>query len=214
MSNQLALAAVTRVLQGVVQHAVGDVVPGAGVVTRRPERAADPGQENASVNVLLMQVAPNTAWRNEDLPARTAAGVLRARPRLALDLFYLLTFHGDDATLVPQRMLGAVLTALNTTPQVSPATIRAALAGGVDGVAGPLTGSDLADQVESITLTLQRLSLEELSKIWSVLLQVPYSLSALYVASVVVLEPDLDVVEALAVGTDGVRVTVRNGGTA
>jgi len=205
MSNQLALAAVTRVLQAVVQEAVGNVVPGATVFTRRPERAGDSGQESASVNVLLLQVAQNMAWRNEDLPTRTGTGLLRARPRLALDLTFLMTFHGDDTTLVPQCMLGAVLTTLNANPRLTRATIQAALAGGT---VGPVSGSDLADQLESITLTLQRPSLEELSKLWSVILQVPYSLSALYIASVVVLDAELDVIAAPPVGQDGVHIAV------
>lgn len=206
MSNNLAIATVTRVLQGIVQQAVGSVVPGAGVLTRRPARIADGDQQGASVNVFLFQATPNEVWRNEDLPTRSADGTLRRRPRLGVDLHFMLSFHGDDAALVPQRMLGAVLTELHREPRLTAPTIRAAIAAA--GRQGPLAGSDLADQMESITLTLQRPTLEELSKIWSVLFQVPYSLSAFYVASAVFLEPDVQPRPAAPVGEGGVVLDV------
>lgn len=207
MSNSLAIATVTRALQGIVQQAVGSVVPGAAVLTRSPTKISDADQQNGSVNLFLFQATANDAWRNEDLPARSADGTLRRRPRLAVDLHFMVSFHGDDTTLMPQRMLGAVLAELHRAPLLNPSAIRDAVAaaGGQD---GPLAGSDLADQVESITFTLQRPNLEELSKIWSVLFQVPYSLSAFYVASVVVLEPDVQPAPVVPVGTGGVIVDV------
>jgi len=207
MSNNLAIATVTRVLQGLVQQAVGSVVPGAGVLTRRPAKIADGEQQGASVNVFLFQATANDTWRNEDLPTRSADGTLRRRPRLGVDLHFMLSFHGDDAALVPQRMLGAVLAELHREPRLTAPAIRAAIAT-AGGRQGPLAGSDLADQVESITLTLQRPTLEELSKIWSVLFQVPYSLSAFYVASAVFLEPDVQPVPVARVGEAGVVVDV------
>lgn len=206
MSNSLAVAATTRVLQAVVAQAAADAVPGATVLTRRPQRAADSGQEGPAANVFLLQVAPNDAFRNQDLPARAADGSLRQQPRLALELLYLISFHGDDLTLVPQRLLGAVLTKLHRDPRLTPAVIRSTLAaGGPDDV---MAGSDLGDQVEAITLAIERYTPEELSKIWSVLLQVPYSLSVLYTASVVMLEPRVDVLEAPAVKPGGVVLAV------
>jgi len=209
MSNGLAIATVTRVLQGIVQQAAGSAVPGVSVLTRRPAKVADGEQQGASVNVFLFQATANDIWRNEDLPTRTADGTLRQRPRLAVDLLYMLSFHGDDAALVPQRMLGAVLVELHREPRLTGPAIRAAIAAA--GPDAPLARSDLADQVESITLTLQRPSLEELSKIWSVLFQVPYALSVFYRASVVVLEADVSPVPVTPVGGDGVAVTVSPG---
>jgi len=210
MSNSLAIATVTRVLQGIVQQAVGSVVPGAAVLTRRPAKISDTEQQSASVNLFLFQATANDAWRNEDLPTRSAGGTLRRRPRLGVDLHFMLSFHGDDAALVPQRMLGAVLAELHREPRLTAPVIRAAIAA-AGGEQGVLAGSDLADQVESITLTLQRPTLEELSKIWSVLFQVPYSLSAFYVASAVFLEPDVRPVPAAPVGEDGVVLGVTVG---
>jgi hypothetical protein len=213
MSNHLAIATVTRVLQGIVQQAAGAAVPGVSVLTRRPEKAADNTQEDASINVFLLQATANEAWRNEDLPTRTADGTLRQRPRLAMDLIYLLSFHGDDAALVPQRMLGAVLAELHREPRVTKPAIRSAIAAATAGSDQALASSDLADQVETITLTMQRPTLEELSRTWAALLHVPYSLSAFYMASVILIEPDVNPVAAVPVGADGVVVMVEQGVT-
>ncbi len=209
MSNSLAVAATTRVLQSLVQEAASRAVPGVSVLTRPPTKAADGAAQGTSIHVFLFQVIPNEVWRNEDLPTRTATGQLRRRPRVAVDLMYLLTFHGDEAALVPQQMLGEVLTALHREPRLTPTVIRAALA--ADGPDGPLAGADLADQVETITLSLQRMSAETLSKLWSVLFQAPYALSVFYQASVVVLDADVATAPATQVAVDGVTVTVRAG---
>jgi hypothetical protein len=60
-------------------------------------------------------------------------------------------------------------------------------------VANPLNsltlgGSDLADAPELVKLTPLPLSLEELSKLWSVFFQIPYNLSVAYQATVVQIE--------------------------
>jgi hypothetical protein len=60
--------------------------------------------------------------------------------------------------------------------------------------------------IERIKLTPLTLSLEDLSKLWSVFFQVPYALSIAYEASVVLIEPSTP----LAVPT----VTDRNIGVA
>jgi hypothetical protein len=211
MSNHLAIAAVTRVLQSIVQEAAGAAVPGASVLTRRPEKATDGTPVDASINLFLLQATANEIWRNEDLPTRTADGTLRQRPRLAVDLMYLMSFQGDETTLVPQRMLGAVVAELHREPRITRPVIQRALAAATAGSDKSLASSDLADQVETITLTMQRPSLEELSRLWSALLAAPYSLSAFYLASVVFVEPDVAPVAATPVGEHGVSVTVGQG---
>jgi hypothetical protein len=105
-------------------------------------------------------------------------------------------------------MLGAVLAELHREPQITKAAIRDAIAAATAGSDQALATSDLADQVETITLTMQRPNLEELSRMWAALLNVPYSLSAFYTASVVFVEPEVTPVAAVPVGADGVVVTV------
>jgi hypothetical protein len=193
MSNYLAIATVTAALREVLQPVVGQAVTGAQVLFNRPDGGS--GTPPApTVNVYLYQVTPNTAFRNADLPTRRADGTLALEPQAALDLHYLFTFHGNDANLEPQLLLGAVTSTLHAQPLISPPAIAKAL---VDFTF--LQGSDLASQVERVKFTPTSLSLEEFSKLWSVFFQIEYSLSAAYQASVVMIQSGDQPVPALPV---------------
>jgi hypothetical protein len=183
MSNYLAIATVTAALQQVLQGPVKHAVNSATVGFSRPDGAAD--QKPPLVNIYLYQVTPNAAYRNADLPTRRPDGTLVQRSQVALDLHYLLTFHGDDSHLEPQRMLGAVASTLQSQPLLSSDSITAA-----EKQYKFLSGSGLDSQVERVKFTPTALSLEEFSKLWSVFFQVEYSLSAAYQASLVLIQSD------------------------
>jgi hypothetical protein len=182
VSNSLAIATVTAALQQLLTPAVVNAVGLAKVGFARPD-ATD--SKTPLVNVFLYQVTPNAAYRNADIPTRRSDGSVSRRPQAALDLHYLFTFHGDDSQLEPQRLLGAVATTLHAQPLLSRQDITKAL-----GQYSFLAASNLADAVEHIRITPTSLSLEEFSKLWSAFFQVEYSLSAVYQASVVLLESD------------------------
>jgi hypothetical protein len=184
MSNFLAIATVTATLGQVLQPPVSAGVPGATVTTLRPD-GAGAGPRPAGVNIYLYQVTSNAAYRNADLPTRTSDGDVVQRPQAALDLHYLFTFQGDETTLEPQRLLGIVASTLQAKPVLSRQDISSTAAG-----TGFLARSDLADQVELVKFTPSPLSLEELSKVWSVFFQTPYNLSVAYQATVVLIESD------------------------
>ena len=194
MSNYLAIATVTAALQNLLTDAIQNVVSGAGVTAGRPEDAEN-GQagetSSAGVNIFLFQVSPNPHWRNADLPTRRADGTMVQRPQTAIDLHYLLTFNGNDAYLEPQRLLGSVVSTLNAQPLLTrtriESTISDALAD-VDTNLHYIGDSDLSEQIEQVRFTPLPLNLEELSKLWSVFFQIPYSLSVAYQASVVLIE--------------------------
>jgi hypothetical protein len=187
VSNFLAIAAVTASLSHVLQGAVGADVPGATVTTVRPD-----GNTAAThppiVNLYLYHVSPNTAMRNADLPMRRTDGSLVQKPVAALDLHYLLTFYGDDAQLQPQRLLGSVVRTLHTRPVLTRDLIQAAITDPT--FASSVGQSDLEQQVERVKITQLPLSLEELSKLWSVFFQTPYALSAGYHAAVVLIDSE------------------------
>ena len=195
MSNFLAVATVTATLSRILTAAVGADVPGANVTMLRPDDSAN-GTSETGVNVYLYQVAPNAAWRNADLPTRRYDGQLVQRPRAALDLQYLLSFRGNEVQLEPQRLLGSVVHILHTRPVLTRQMIRDTVS---DASNTFLANSDLADGLESIKFTPTPLSLEELSKLWSVFFQVPYTLSVAYQASVVFIEPEVTPQETLPV---------------
>jgi hypothetical protein len=188
VSNHLAIATVTGTLRRTLHETVQQDVTSAKATAIRPDTQASAQLPNPGVNVYLYQVTPNPSWRNEDLPTRGARGHVVRRPRVALDLHYLFTFHGDDTKFEPQRVLGSVARALHARPILTRKAIRATIADPL--FSSFLEGSNLDEEVELVKLTPVPFNLEELSKLWSVLFQTTYTLSMSYMASVVLIETD------------------------
>ena len=182
MSNALAIATVTTALAQIVRTAAQSVVNGADVLTGRPDPAATPAHR---IHLFLYQVSPNAVMRNNDLPTRSSDGKVVTRPTVALDLHYLLAFYGSETELEAQRMLGAVARDLHSRPLLTRSMIQGAIA------SQPfLSGSNLADAVEQVKFTPLGVSLEEMSKIWSIFYQIPYALSIAYQGTVVLIESE------------------------
>jgi hypothetical protein len=194
MSNFLAVATVTKTLQRILQSAVvGADVGGGTVAMGRPDSVAN-NTSTTKVNLYLYQVTPNAAWRNADLPTRDSDGQLVQRLQVALDLNYLLTFYGDEAELEPQRCLGSIARVLHAQPVLTRERIRRTIQ-----LTGFLSGSNLDEQVELVKFTPLPLSLDELSKLWSVFFQTPYALSVAYQGTVVLIESEEEPEAALPV---------------
>jgi hypothetical protein len=185
MSNALAIAAVTEALVQTLQGALTGINLGSSphVTNTRPDQ--ETALPTVGVNVFLYQIAPNPYSRNADLPTRNAAGAALQRPQAAIDLYYLLTFYGDDAKLEQQRLLGAVVRALHANPTLPRSMIQS-----VEQNTDFLVGADLDQQGELVRFTPVNFSLDELSKLWSFLLKTDYVLSTAYVASVVLIQTD------------------------
>ena len=189
MSNFLAIATVTATLRGILQDAVvGAGVDGGSVAMGRPDGVGNDTPE-IKANLYLYQVTPNAAWRNSDLPTRRDDGRFVQRPQVALDLHYLLTFYGNEAALEPQRCLGSVASTLHAQPVLTRQRIRRTRDDHL--VDLPFLGqSNLDDQIELVKFTPLPLSLDELSKLWSVFFQTPYALSVAYQGTVVLIESE------------------------
>lgn len=183
MSNYLAIATVTATLKQILESNMGFDFPGAVVTTVRPDNV-DNTRPNMGVNIFLYQVTPNAALRNADLPTRGHEGAILKRPQVALDLHYLISFYGDENQLQPQFLLGSVVRTLHVRPMLSKEAIRNAIADPLI----HLSDSTLADQIESVKFVPLSLSLEDLSKLWSIFFQTPYALSVAYMATVVLIE--------------------------
>jgi len=186
MSNFLAIATVTATLSQTILTAAQRGVSGAEVRTVRPDGTAGSLPEKG-VNVYLYQVTPNAAWRNADLPTRRPNGELVQRPQAALDLHYLLSFYGNHLELEPQRLLGSVVCALNARPVLTRQMIQDTRA---TSTLNFLEKSNLHEAIELVKFTPLPLSLEELSKLWSVLFQTPCTLSVAYQGTVVLIESE------------------------
>lgn len=189
MSNHLAIATVTATLRTTLANVLAADQLGVdpNVTTVRPDVLGS-DKLKTGVNLYLYQVVSNPARTNDDLPTRNPDGALVRRPQVALDLHYLVSFYGNDADLEPQRLLGSVARALHARPVLTRDAILKTLQ---QSDAPPwIAASDLAEQIDRIRLTPLPLSLEELSKIWSVFFQTKYALSVAYAGSVVLIETD------------------------
>jgi hypothetical protein len=188
MSNYLAIATVTATLYDILTQSAQEVVPGARVTMDLPSDMANDRSGRPRINLYLYQITPNAAWRNADLPTRRSDGAIVHSPQAAVNLQYLLTFFGDETQFVPQRLLGKTVSALHSRPVLTRQEISAAIRELADAGQEYMRESDLADQMEQVKFSPVTVDLKELSGFWSALYQVPYSLSLIYEASVVLIE--------------------------
>lgn len=183
MSNHLAIATTTAGLKQLIQEAIDSDGLGGTVSLGRPIAQGD--QDAApSVNLFLYQVAPNVAQRNSHLASRGGDGRMRGPSVVAFDLFYLLSFYGKVEGFTAERLLGSVARALEHRPLISKTLAKRVASDHSD----VLTGADLDRAPEPPRATPVTLSLEEMSKLWSVLFQVPYVLSTAYRLSPILIE--------------------------
>jgi len=198
MSNFLAVATVTETLRQMLNSAVSrDISGGARATAVRPaapDKSSTSGLPESGVNIFLYQINFNAERRNSDLPNRRADGSVMQRPKVALDLNYLLTFYGDEKQLEPQRILGSVVSALHSHPVLSRSQIETALQS-----YDVLSESDLAEEPESAKITPLHLTIDEMHNLWSGFFQSPYVLSVAYQVSVIFIEGRETAQEALPV---------------
>ncbi|HQF16591.1 MAG TPA: DUF4255 domain-containing protein [Methanotrichaceae archaeon] len=195
MSDFRSIAAVTETLRQTLEDAIKEDLEGSltspltsvKATTLRPIPDASQASNlpEIGVNIYLYSVGPNSSYRNSDLPTRRCKGELVQRPRAAIDLNYLLTFYGSDHLLEPQLLLGSVVRILNSKPLLTRKQIQQQK---LNSTIEAVKLSDLADEIEQIRITPLMLSLEDLSKLWSVFFQTPYALSIAYQASVIFIE--------------------------
>ncbi len=196
MSSPLAIGAVSAVLRNLLDNGmvnVGPAIPPVKVTAIAPDTIKlDDPNGGPSLNLFLYRVSPNAGWSNAQLPSRDAAGAPVAHPPLALNLHYLLTAYGV-ADFQAEILLGYGMHLLHERPVLDRAAIRRALDPSALGptILPPafqaVVASDLADQVEAVTLTLEPIDGEEMSRLWSAL-QSSYRPSAGYVVSVVLID--------------------------
>jgi hypothetical protein len=180
MSNPLAIAAVTATLRNLLAAALATEADlNDALVTVQPlDKARDATATVNQLNLFLYLISPNAAWRNQDMPGRVQQGDV-ASPPLALNLFYLLSAYGRDNDVekpFSHLLLGQAMSILSDHPLL-----------GHDEIAAALPNNDLGDQVERVRITLQPLSIEDISKLWAGF-QMQYRLSVAYEIAVVLID--------------------------
>ncbi len=198
MSNSLAIAAVTTTLQNVLFSGLRGVL-GSGNITTLPLDKARGNSDSNQINLFLYHAQPNPAWQNRPKRTQVKRGT-SDEPPLGLDLYYLIAAYGkDDDEIASHQLLGRVMSLFHDRKILHAADILTA-------TAKRLPESDLHEQIDSINITPQALSFEEISKIWQGF-QAQYRASVAYQISVVTLDSQLPVNVPLPV------LPERNGGT-
>jgi hypothetical protein len=187
MSDYQAIGAVSTTLQRLLKDRMElpSSLPGLQVTVSTP--SPDPGNgqsvEEARVNLFLYQVTENGALKNQEIPGQE-------QPPLSLNLHYLITAYGTMAEAegnyvnetLAHYLLGSAMRVLHDNPVITDqlTTVR-------EPMGEPILDPVLIGAFEQVSISLDPVSLESLSDVWSAL-TLPYRLSAAYAVSVVQIE--------------------------
>lgn len=183
MTTFQGIAVVTQTLRTAARDALLSAVPEARVTLDRPEETRS-AQDEPRLNIYLVQVGIDPAFRNNDLPTRTDDGKVLSTPQVPVTLRYLFSYFGP--TPEAHLMLGAIEVALHESPVLDPELIQRA----VD-QHERLQGSGLDTQRPPVRIVPAALSLETLSRFWSGFFQTPYTLSTVHDVAPVLLSSKL-----------------------
>lgn len=181
MSNALAIAAVTSTLRYILDRRLNSQGSGSVLVTTKPlDKAREQNGDNNKnqVNLFLYQTRENANWKNMDLPYQVKSGET-GQPPLALNLYYLLTAYAqneDHPEPTSHTLLGEAMSVFHDYPILNPQDIQ-----------DVLPAANLDNQIEKIRITSQPLSLDELSKLWTIF-QTQYRISTAYEVCVVLID--------------------------
>jgi Pvc16 N-terminal domain len=207
MSNALALAGVSAVLQHYLHNLYGTVASNfpspVHVSCIAPDQVQQQLQTAAAqaqnrVNLFMHLVTHNAAWRNVDFPSLSSDGASRVgNPPLGLDLHYLLTVYGSDPWQ-SEALLGFALMMFHQSPVLTRDDVEVALnarAGSNYPFPGyPLNNTlglcGLNDQSEMLKITPESMSREEMAWLWTAL-KADYRLTFPFKVSVALMYPDL-----------------------
>ena len=198
MADFQALGGVSTTLQTLLRDRMElpDDIPAAPVTTGPPpfsSKDLHPHKEqpeDARLNLFLYRVTENGYLQNQEIPGRGSPGAY-GHPPLSLNLHYLVTPYGnteeasksglfDDTN--SQFLLGSAMRVLHDVPIVTDnlLTVRP-----VSGRA--ILHESLRHEYEHVKLSLEPLTLEDVTKVWTAL-GLRYRLSAAYVVNVVQIE--------------------------
>jgi hypothetical protein len=195
MSDYLAVAGVSAILKQTLLDALSTgpssiVDPTKPAVTvGPPDLIATGAEEPVQLNIFMYYASQNPAFRNMCLPSADSQGNKLSNPPLALNLHYLISAYGKsefDAEL----MLGWAMKVFHENPLYSQSEISQLLSE-MSGSTVPeiqlLVQTTLASQVESIKVTPESLSNEEIARLWMAF-QTHYRTTTSYQVTVVLIQ--------------------------
>jgi Pvc16 N-terminal domain len=206
VSNALAIAGVTAVLQHYLHHLYSTVannfpspVTVSCLAPDQVQQQLQTGQSNAEnrVNLFLHLVTANAAWRNVGYPSLNSAGNAAINnPPLALNLHYLLTVYGSEPWQA-EALLGFALMMLHVSPVLTRQEITTALQARKTStypylnypLNDTLGACGIGDQAEMLKITPESMSREEMAWLWTAL-KADYRPTFPFQVSVALMQPD------------------------
>jgi hypothetical protein len=190
MSNFEAIAGVSRTLRTLLLDRMETRAP---KVTIAPPDVQISGVSGKRVNLFLYDVSENGSLKNQEIPGQGHPAAY-GHPPLSLDLHYLLTAYGSsetaqDADLEAQQILGDAMRVFHDFTILTE-ELSQEKAPGPPPPKPPILDYSLLGTFERIKITLQPLSLEDLSKIWTAMPQTNFRRSVAYQVSVVQIESE------------------------
>jgi hypothetical protein len=157
--------------------------PKSDVAPNQPETAEQP-----RVNLFLYKIAENGALKNQEIPGHGSPGAY-GFPPLSLSLYYLLTAYGtrDEqgrfSETLAHFLLGSAMRVFHDVAIVTDdlRSVRHAPVG------DQILHETLRGEFERVKLSLEPISLEDLSKVWTAL-TMPFRVAAAYHVSAVQIE--------------------------
>ncbi len=201
MSDSFSIAMVTSALYYLLSK------EGITVSVKSPDSMVE---ADKVVNLFLYQVTPNLGYHNMDLPARGYSGNVVTKQQLGLDLHYLITAYGekDKDELAAHTLLGEVALMLHEKPLLTRDFLQEIINEAnkptpdnlPENVISDIKTSDLDEQLELVKLTMENLSLEDMTKLWSSFFKTgSYRISIAYKATVVLIDGEHDASVAMPV---------------
>jgi hypothetical protein len=203
MSSALAIASVTYILkylltEGLAIHDMTHNLNGDATITALPPDRISTDTERNQLNLFMYQVTENPGWRNQQLPAFNNQGSRINNPPLALDLHYLLSAYGASE-LSHDKLLGYGMQILHGFPVLTKKIIQKSLNIPPEGEDKTdiestkeqeiLSSSGIDKQIESIKISPENLSMEEVSRLWTAF-GAKYRPNATYKATVVLIQEE------------------------
>ncbi len=215
MSDFLAAAGVTAVLRWMLRDAIAssgvDTAVGATptISALPPDRIVVGATEIPQINIFMYHVSLNSGWRNVGVREFDSSGNRVSSPPLAIDLHFLLSAYGPNE-LDGEILLGWAMQIIHEQAVLTGDLLQTALSA-IAGVAGATAEdrhiglSTLAEQAESIRLSPQSLSTEEVYRLWPAF-NAHYRATAAYLATVVLIQRPRPMRSSLRVQTRNIVV--------
>lgn len=192
MTNYLAIASVTAALRNIIQTGIKEDLPGTTVSSVSPE-GLNNAQKERKINIYLYQVSPIKELQQENVIPNRRNGKTPLKS-VQLNLYYLITFYGNELELEPQQLLGSTIRSLLDSAILERDAIEEAISR-----SDFLRNSTLVNQLTKVSFAMNSMTPEELTRIWSTLFRSPYSLSIAYIGKAVLIEGEKTRKKALPV---------------